>query len=164
MLSFYVVPCDKLSLLPASFGHHVKFIVSSNRVWIINKEEPERRAKARETMPSGPRAVVGFLERGQPAPSPPARRSGGALSWESAEQISLTLHSKDNIAQQETKQLFVSSRKYLFPSQIASAIDSVNQIFYECDSSDIPAYVVRFSGLIVTRGTVSTCEPFFDIR
>ena len=48
------------------------------------------------------------------------------FSWESAEQISLTLHSKGNIAQQETKQLFLSSRKYLFHSQIASAIDSVN--------------------------------------
>ena len=47
---------------------------------------------------------------------------------------------------------------------MASAIDSVNQIFYEYDSSDIPAHVVRFSGLIVTRGAVSTCEPFFDIR
>jgi len=43
------------------------------------------------------------------------------------------------------KQLFLSSRKYLFHSQIASAIDLVNQIFYEYDSSDIPAYAVRFS-------------------
>jgi len=39
------------------------------------------------------------------------------------------IHSKGNIAQQETKQLFSSSRKYLFHSKIASAIDSVNQIF-----------------------------------
>ena len=54
------------------------------------------------------------------------------------------IHSKGNIAQQETKQLFVSSRKYLFHSQIASVIDSVNQIFYEYDSSDIPAYAVHF--------------------
>jgi len=29
--------------------------------------------------PEGPRAGVGFLERGQPAPYPPARESGGAL-------------------------------------------------------------------------------------
>ena len=58
--------------------------------------------------------------------------------------MSLSLYSKGNIAQQETKQLFLSSRKYLFHSHIASAIDSVNQIFYECDSSDIPAYVVSF--------------------
>jgi len=54
------------------------------------------------------------------------------------------IHSKGNIAQQETKQLFLSSRKYLFNSQIASAIDSVNQIFYEYDSSDISAYAVRY--------------------
>ena len=31
------------------------------------------------SMPEGPRAGVGFLRRGQRAPSPPARRSGGAL-------------------------------------------------------------------------------------
>jgi len=29
--------------------------------------------------PEGPKAGVGFLQRGQPAPSPPARGSGGAL-------------------------------------------------------------------------------------
>ena len=58
----------------------------------------------------------------------------------------VTVGYKSNIAKQETKQLFLSSRKYLFHSQIASAIDSVNHIglVYEYYSSDIPAYVVRF--------------------
>ena len=34
---------------------------------------------ARTSRPEGPRAGAGFLGRGQRAPSPPARGSGGAL-------------------------------------------------------------------------------------
>jgi len=72
--------------------------------------------------------------------------------------------SKGNIAQQETKQLFLSSRKYLFHSQIASAIDSVNQIVYEYDNSDIPAYVVHcFWTDCHTRHGVHVWA-YFDIR
>ena len=75
----------------------------------------------------------------------------------------VSLHSKGIIAQQETKQLFLSSRKYLFHSQtqIASTIDSVNQIFNEYDSSDIPACVSLFlDWLSHAARTVSTSEPF----
>ena len=55
----------------------------------------------------------------------------------------------------------------IYSSQIASAIDSVNQIFYEYDSYYMIATFLlmrfAFSGLIVTRGTVSTCEPFLSL-
>ena len=88
----------------------------------------------------------------------PAAAEFGVTSWTKAHHIIsepmygtcastasvVTVGYKSNIAKQETKQLFLSSRKYLFHSQIASAIDPVNQIFYEYDSSNIPAYMVHF--------------------
>ena len=52
-----------------------------SRDWILgeraaNPLPPEGRLKPR---PEGPRAGIGFLGRGQLAPSPPARGSAGAL-------------------------------------------------------------------------------------
>ena len=132
-------------------------------VRIVNKEDPERRRRKNRGLQGRERRVklklvlfrlkiwhlvatnlVIFVR----------------VSW--ANFVNFRLYSKGNIAQQETKQFFYFLVNIYF---IVKSLVQMTQSIKYFTSMIVATFLLMrfaFSRLIVTRGTVSTCEPFLS--